>query len=63
MKIHTTDFSEKSGMLSSDRNEPTDIFIDFERAAVNTVTNQIPQLQVLKINFNLIYSSCVFIST
>ena len=37
--------------------------IDFERAAVNAVTNQMPQLQVLKFNFNLIYSSCVFIST
>ena len=44
-------------------NEPTDILIDFEIAAVNPVTNQMPQLQVLKVNFNLIYGSCVFIST
>ena len=44
-------------------NEPIDILIDFERAAVNAVTNQMPQLQALKVNFNLIYSSCVFIST
>ena len=44
-------------------NEPTDILIDFERVAVNAVTNQIPQLQVLKVNFNLLHSNCVFIST
>ena len=44
-------------------NEPTNILINFEGAALNAVTNHMPQLQVLKVNFNLIYSSCVFIST
>ena len=31
-------------------NQPIDILIDFETAAVNAVTNQMPQLQVLKVN-------------
>ena len=56
-------FREVRNVVIRQGNEPTDILIDFERAAVNAVTNQMPQLQVLKLNFNLIYSSCVFIST
>ena len=44
-------------------NGPTDILIDFERPAVNPFTNQMPQLQVLRVNFILICSSYVFIST
>ena len=51
-------------MLSSGQgDEPTDIVIDFERAAVNSATNQMRHLQVLRVNFNFIYSSCVFTST
>ena len=56
-------FREVRNAVIRQGNEPTDILIDFERAAVNAVTNQMPQLQVLKVNFNLIYSSSVFIST
>ena len=56
-------FREVRNVVIRQGNEPTDILIDFERAAVNAVTNQMPQLQVLKVNFNLIYSSWVFIST
>ena len=56
-------FREVRNDVTRQRNEPSDFLIDFERAAVNAVTNQMPQLQVLKVNFNLVYSSCVFIST
>ena len=56
-------FREVSNAVIRQGNESTDTLIDFERAAVNAVTNQMPQLQVLKVNFNLIYISCVFIST
>ena len=56
-------FSEVKNAVIRQRNEATDIVIDFERAAVNVVTNQMPQLQVLKVNFSLIYSGCVFICT
>ena len=56
-------FGEVRNAVIRQGNEPTDILIDFERAAVNAVTNHMPQLQVLKFNFNLIYSSCVFMST
>ena len=56
-------FREVRNALIRQGNEPTDILIDFERAAVNAVTSQMLQLQVLKFKFNLIYSGCVFIST
>ena len=39
------------------------IFSKILQESVNTVTSQVPQLQVMKVNFNLIYGSCVFIST
>ena len=61
--IYNQLFREVRNAVIRQGNEPTDILIDFERATVNAVTNQIPQLQVLKVNFNLIYSSWVFIST
>ena len=56
-------FREVRNAVIRQGNEPTNILIDFERAAVNAVTNQMPQLQLSKFNFNLICSSCVFIST
>ena len=56
-------FREVRNAVIRQRNEPTDIFIDFERTAVNAGTNQVPQLQVLKVNFNFIYSSCTLTST
>ena len=56
-------FREVRNAVIRQGNEPTDILIDFERAAVNAVTNQMPKLQALKVNFNLTYSSYVFIST
>ena len=56
-------FREVMNAVMRQGNEPTDILIDFERAAVNAVTNQMPQLQVLKVDFYLICSSYVFIST
>ena len=56
-------FREVRNAVTRLGNEATDILIDFERAVINAVTNQMPQLQVLKVNFNLIYISCVFIST
>ena len=56
-------FREVRNAVIIQGNEPTDTFIDFERAAVNAVTNQIAQLQILKFNFNLIYSGCIFIFT
>ena len=55
MKIHTTDFSEKSGMLSSGRRMNLLIFsLILKELQQTDVTNQMPQLQVLKVNFNLI---------
>ena len=63
MKINATDFSEESEMLSSDAEINLLIFSwVFERAALNAVTNQMPQLQVVKVNFNLTYSSYIFTS-
>ena len=56
-------FKEVRNAVTREGNEPTDIMIDFERAAANAATNQMLQLQVLKVNFNLAYSSCVFVST
>ena len=55
-------FREVRNSVIRQRNERTDIFIDFERTAVNAGTNQMPQLQLLKVNFNFIYSSCIFTS-
>ena len=56
-------FREVRNALIRQGNEPTDILIDLEKAAVNANTNQMPQLQVLKFKFNLIYSGCIIIST
>ena len=56
-------FREVRNAVIRQGNEPTDILIDFERATVNVRTNQMPQLRVLKVNFNLIYSSSAFMST
>ena len=54
-----TTFRAASNAFIKQGKEPTDIFIDFARAAVNAVANQMPQLQV----FTFTFSSCVFIST
>ena len=56
-------FREVGNVVIRQGNEPTDILIDFETATVKVRTNQMPQLRVLKNNFNLIYSSSAFIST
>ena len=43
---HNRLFREARNAVIRQGNEPTDILTDFERAAVNAITNQMPQLQV-----------------